>query len=138
MQLDYPEGATPLNPGEAAGLIPKHIVNHGPLNEWQLTNVLQGRRWAFGNMRRGRRRTFATTDDLLTLDFARALHKRMFGDTRRWAGTFRATEKHIGVDPARITSSLADLCEDVKTQFAFASHPIDDIAARLKRRRRRG
>lgn len=134
MQLDYPEGATPLDPDEAAGLIPKHIVNHGQLNEWQLTNVLRRERWAFGNMRSERRRTFATTDDLLTLDFVRALHKRMFGDTWRWAGTFRATEKNIGVDPARITSSLADLCEDVKTQFAFASYPIGDIAARLSHR----
>ena len=33
MNWDYPLGATPLDPDEAEGLIPKHIVNHG-----QLTN----------------------------------------------------------------------------------------------------
>ena len=42
MQLDYAEGATPLDPDEAADLIPKHIINHGQLNEWELANVLQG------------------------------------------------------------------------------------------------
>lgn len=28
MNLDYPPGATPLDPDEAAGLIPSHIANH--------------------------------------------------------------------------------------------------------------
>lgn len=133
MQLDYPEGATPLDPDEAAGLIPKHIVNHGQLNEWELTNVLQGEQWAFG-ISGGRRRTFATVDDLLTPAFVRALHKRMFGDTWRWAGAFRTTEKNIGIDPARIASSLSDLCEDVKTQLQHASYPLDEIAARMSHR----
>jgi hypothetical protein len=32
MNLDYPPGATPLDPDEAAGLIPAHIANHGQLN----------------------------------------------------------------------------------------------------------
>jgi Fic-DOC domain mobile mystery protein B len=138
VQLDYPEGATPLDPDEAAGLIPKHIVNHGQLNEWELTNVLQGERWAFGNTGAARRRAFATTDDLLTLAFVRTLHKRMFGDTWRWAGTFRSTEKNIGIDPARIASSLSDLCEDVKTQLAcrgqHGGYPLDEIATRLSHR----
>lgn len=134
MQLDYAEGATPLDPDEAAGLIPKHIVHHGQLNEWELTNVLQGERWAFGNAGGGRRRTYAATDDLLTLDFIRALHKRMFGETWRWAGKFRATEKNIGVDPVRIAPAVADLCEDVKTQLAHDSYALDEIAARLSHR----
>lgn len=131
MQLDYPEGATPLDPDEAAGLKPKHIINHGQLNEWELANVLQGERWAFGG---ARKRKYPTMHELLTLDFIRALHKRMFGDTWRWAGSFRLTEKNIGVDPARIATGLADLCEDVKTQLAFSSYPLDEIAARLSHR----
>jgi len=58
----------------------------------------------------------------------------MFGNTWRWAGTFRTTEKNIGIDPVRIASSLADLCEDVKTQLAFRSYPLDEIAARISHR----
>lgn len=133
MQLEYPEGATPLDPDEAAGLIPTHIINHDQLNEWELTNVLQGERWAFGDLG-GRRRRFATTTDLLTPEFIRALHNRMFGETWRWAGTFRSTERNIGIEPARISPSLADMCEDVKTQIEFSSYPIDEIAARLSHR----
>ena len=40
MNFEYPVGATPLDPDEAAGLIPRHIVNHGQLNEWELVNIV--------------------------------------------------------------------------------------------------
>jgi Fic-DOC domain mobile mystery protein B len=131
MNIDYPEGATPLHLGQAAGLIPTHIVNHGQLNEWELTNVLKGERWAFGA---SRRRIFRTTNEMLTPEFVRALHKRMFGDTWRWAGVYRQTEKNIGVDPLRIAIGLTDLCEDVKAQLEFASYPLDEIAERFSHR----
>jgi len=42
MKLDYPPGATPLDPDEADGLIPSHIANHGQLYEWKMVNILEG------------------------------------------------------------------------------------------------
>ncbi len=124
MNFDYPPGATPLDPDEAAGLIPSHITNHGQLNEWELVNILEGERWAFA-----RRRV-----NLLDSDFIRRLHKRMFGDTWRWAGMFRTTEKNIGIEPLRIQPALRDLCEDVKAQLDHESYPLDEIAARFSHR----
>lgn len=124
MNLDYPPGATPLDPDEAAGLIPSHIANHAQLNEWEMVNIIEGERWAFGRRHR----------NLLGNEFVCALHKRMFGNTWRWAGKFRTTEKNIGVDPLRIQSALHDLCEDVKTQLEFKSYPLDEIAARFSHR----
>ena len=81
LNLDYPPGATPLDPDEAAGLIPSHITTHGQLNEWELVNIVEGERWAFPRKQ----------NNLLSIEFVRRLHKRMFGDTWRWAGTFRST-----------------------------------------------
>ena len=124
MNLDYPPGATPLDPDEAAGLIPSHIANHGQLNEWEMVNILDGEQWAFGRRH----------PDLLESTFVCRLHRRMFGNTWRWAGKFRTTEKNIGVDPIRIQPDLHDLCEDVKTQLAYASYPLDEIAARFSHR----
>ena len=124
MNWDYPPGATPLDPDEGEGLIPKHIVNHGQLNEWEFQNVLDGERWAFGRKRK----------DLLTIGFIRTLHKRMFGDTWRWAGSFRTTEKNIGVDPTRIQPALQDLLNDVEAQLQHHSYPLDEIAARFSHR----
>lgn len=124
LNLDYAPGATPLDPDEAAGLIPSHIVNHAQLNEWEMVNILEGERWAFSRKHR----------NLLERDFVRRLHKRMFGDTWRWAGTLRTTEKNIGIDPARIASALHDLCEDVKVQLEHQSYPLDEIAVRFSHR----
>ena len=46
-KLDYPEGATPLDPDESAGLIPSHVATQSQLNEWEQQNILEGERWAF-------------------------------------------------------------------------------------------
>ena len=124
MNFDYPPGATPLDPDEAAGLIPAHIANHGQLNEWEMVNILEGERWAFGRRHR----------DLLGNDFVCRLHKRMFGNTWRWAGRFRTTEKNIGIDPLRIPVALRDLNADVAVQLQHGSYPLDEIAARYSHR----
>jgi fido (protein-threonine AMPylation protein) len=36
--------------------------------------------------------------DLFTEEFARDLNKRLFGKVWSWAGTFRKTDKNVGVD----------------------------------------
>lgn len=124
MKLEYPPGATPLDPDEAAGLIPAHITTQGQLNEWELANILEGERRAFSRKRK----------DLLSIRFARMLHKRMFGNTWRWAGEFRATEKNIGMDPAQIAPELKKLCDDMAYQVEHRSYPLDEIAARFHHR----
>ena len=85
--FEYPPGATPLDPDEAAGLIPRHIVTQRQLNEWELANILEGQRWAFALRRR----------QVLDDKFVRDLHRHMFQKTWRWAGQYRTTEKNIGV-----------------------------------------
>lgn len=124
LKLEYPPGATPLDLDEVQGLIPKHIVTQGQLNEWELRNILEGERWAFGRKHK----------DLLSNEFARRLHKRMFGETWRWAGTYRTTGKNIGVDSAQIGPMLLDLCADAVAQLANKSYQLDELAARFHHR----
>jgi len=124
LNLEYPPDATPLDPDEAAGLTPAHISNHRQLNEWEAANILKAEAWL-----RTRRRK-----DILTLEFVRLMHKRMFDETWKWAGMFRTTEKNIGIDPAHIASRTRDLCEDVKAQLAHQTLPLDEIAARFHHR----
>lgn len=124
LNLDYPDGATPLTAEELEGLIPAHIATRGELNAWEARNVLKAEQWLLAR-RRG---------DILTPAFVRRLHQRMFDETWQWAGTFRNTEKNIGVDPTHIAPRLSDLCEDVKAQLAHKSLPLDEIAARFHHR----
>lgn len=124
MTFDYPPGATPLDPDESAGLIPAHITTQGQLNEWELANIVEGERWAFSRKR----------SDLLSLQFAKRLHKQMFGNTWRWAGTFRKTEKNLGIDPLQIAPELKKLFDDVAYQIEHKGYPLDELAARFHHR----
>jgi Fic-DOC domain mobile mystery protein B len=124
VKLTYPIGATPLDPDEAEGLIPRHISTQGQLNEWEHQNILEGQQWAFS-----RRRA-----NLLTLDFMQSLHRRMFGKTWQWAGMLRLTEKTIGVAPEYISVRLRDLCDDIRVQQQQHSFSVREMAARFHHR----
>jgi Fic-DOC domain mobile mystery protein B len=124
MKFEYPTGATPLDPEEVAGLIPNHIVTQAQLNDWEHANIIDGEHWAQGKLKSRQ----------LDSRFVRELHLQMFGNTWKWAGTFRTTGKNIGVDAAEIAPALHDLCEDVRTQVLAASMPLDEIAVRLSHR----
>jgi Fic-DOC domain mobile mystery protein B len=123
LNLDYPPGATPLDPDERAGLIPGHITTQGELNEWEQLNIVQGEQWA-----RKRRR------EILTDEFLRQLHRQMFGETWRWAGEFRKSDKNIGVDWLKIGVELKTLRDDVRYQVERGSYPADEVAVRFHHR----
>lgn len=124
LKLDYPPGTTPLDPDDAAGLIPSHITTQGQLNEWEFQNVAEGTAWALSRKRR----------NLLTADFTRELHRRMFGNTWKWAGSIRKKETNPGIDPARIPVELKKLFDDIAYQIREKSMPLDEIAARFHHR----
>jgi len=117
-------GTTPLDQDEAEGLVPDHIQTVGGLNLWEQTNILRAEEWAFSRRRK----------DLLEASFIRGLHRRMFDETWTWAGTFRKTEKNIGVAPHAITASLYDLLTDVTYWLEHGTYSLDEIAARFHHR----
>lgn len=64
----------------------------------------------------------------------RTLHKRMFRDVWQWAGTFRATERKIGVQAHRIGTELASLLSDIRCWIEHKTFPSDEIAIRFHHR----
>jgi fido (protein-threonine AMPylation protein) len=66
VEFQYAPGATPLDPDEAAGLVPKHITNQGDLNTWEQANIFQATRWAAKQTKR----------DVLDEGFVRDLHRQ--------------------------------------------------------------
>jgi len=106
------------------GLIPGHIRTQAELNQWEQANVLEGSAWAMRSRER----------DMLSERFVRELHRRLFGATWRWAGTFRTSGKNIGVDAAQIAVQLHELLEDVRYWIGHRTFPLDEIAARFHHR----
>ena len=75
-----------------------------------------------------------TVRQILTEDFVRELHVRMFGAVWKWAGTFRRSNKNIGVDKHQIAVELKTLLDDCKYWIDNKSFPDDEIAIRFKYR----
>lgn len=121
MEFKYPPGATPLDPDEAAGLVPKHITTQADLNAWEQTNILQGDRWA----------SRQKTRELLDEGFIRELHKRMFDQTWQWAGKFRKSNKNIGVDWPQVSLKLRDLLDNTRYQLEHQVFMDDEIVVRF-------
>ena len=119
-----PDGATPLDPDEIKGLKFKHITTRGELNELEQANIQQGLRWL------QRRRT----GDVLTDEFTRNLHTRLFGEVWSWAGSYRQTEKNIGIDPFQIAVQLRELYENAKFWVEHNTYNPLEAAARYHHR----
>ncbi len=105
MTFDYGPGATALDPDEAEGLIPTHISTIAQLNQWEHSNILDAEEWAFSHKR----------PNVLTAEFIRELHRRMFEVTWNWAGTYRRSDKNIGVHWTGIGEAVRNMSADVQT-----------------------
>jgi Fic-DOC domain mobile mystery protein B len=122
-----PDGATPLEPEERDGLLQSWITHRRDLNEAEEENILAGAVWAQRLL--GRKKT----KDILSIKFALDLHKRMFGNVWKWAGTCRTTARNIGVDAYRIHAEMAALFGDVCYWVEHKTYPTDEIAVRHAR-----
>ncbi|MBT3272381.1 MAG: mobile mystery protein B [Spirochaetales bacterium] len=124
MGLDYPEGATPLDPNEFEGLIPTHITNKAELDRWEQDNIIEALTWLKDHK----------PNNVLNEKFIRSLHKRMFCDVWKWAGQFRTSDKNLGGPWFRIAVDLKILCNDVEYWVEHQTFSEDEIAARFHHR----
>ena len=121
----HAQGATPLNADDVDGLIPDHITTQKQLNEWEEENILKAKAWL---------RSSRAKQDPLDEAFIFELHRRMFDETWKWAGTTRTRETNIGVDPSEIRVKVREALADVREQLKRKPGDIDQIAALLHHR----
>ncbi|MHC4882124.1 MAG: mobile mystery protein B [Planctomycetota bacterium] len=124
VEYEYPQGATPLDKNETEGLIPTHITTRAELDRWEQDNINEALAWLDS---RGPK-------DILNESFMKQLHKRMFGQVWKWAGSFRQSDKNIGVSWYMISSELKNLCDDVRYWITNKTFASDEIAARFHHR----
>ena len=119
--LSEPGGAMPLNVDEKEGLRFAHITTRGELDQLEQANIVEGLQW----LKKQRQA------EILSEGFVRNLHKRLFGQVWKWAGTFRKTEKNIGVDPVQIAIQLRQLLDDARYWIEHESYPPKELAVRF-------
>lgn len=122
--MDYPEGATPLDPDELNGLKFKHVTTRDQLDLLEQANIIEGLAWLSGHK----------SPDIFSITFIVKLHEKLFGKVWTWAGKFRQTEKNIGVDPRQISINLRSLIDDTRYWIAHETYTPIEIAARFHHR----
>ena len=119
--VDYPDGATPLHPDELDCLKFKHVSTKRELDQLEQAGITEGLKWLDKQR----------NPDVLTEAFVLELHKRLFGSVWKWAGTFRRTEKNIGVDPIQVAIQLRQLLDDAKYWVEHGIYSPKELAARF-------
>ena len=118
-----PEANTPLSPEEQADLIPS-LATREDLNEWERDNILRGSQWALSERQISRL-------DPTKEPYIRELHTRMFDQTWKWAGTYRKTDKNLGVPVDEIRERLAQLLGTAAYRLGHKSYDVDECAVRF-------
>lgn len=124
VDFEYPHGVTPLDKNETEGLIPTHITTRGELDRWEQDNINEALAWVDTHK----------IKNVLNESFMRRLHKRMFGNVWKWAGTLRRSDKNIGVSWYMISSDLKNLCDDTRYWIDNKTFPADELATRFHHR----
>lgn len=125
MVMDYPDGATPLDPDELEGLKFPHIETRGELDQLEQQNIQEGYNWL------ARQRKYK---DFISEDFLKALHEKLYGSVWSWAGSFRHSDKNIGVDHLTISVELRNLLDDARFWVENKTFGREEFAARFHHR----
>lgn len=117
------DNSTPLTEEEKQQLKAKWITTRSELNELETKGIANAEIWLLKNKK-----------DILNETFIKNLHKKMFGDIWKWAGTFRTTERNIGVAPYEIQPKLRILLDDVRFWVDNRTFSSKEIAIRFHHR----
>lgn len=126
LDLELVDGQTPLDEDEIEGLLIPSISTRGELDEFEQLNIEKAYEWLLS-------KTF-TIEKVLTEEFVKELHSKMYSDIWKWAGDFRTTEKSIGCDPVVIGVELKNLIDDTKYWVENKIFSDDEISIRFSHR----
>jgi Fic-DOC domain mobile mystery protein B len=126
LELEYNDGQTPLDLDEKEGLLLKTITTHGELDEYEQLNIEKAVEWTITRS--------LSSKKILTEKFIKLLHKKMFGNVWSWAGSFRQSNKNIGIEWFNISVELKTLLDDARFWMSNNTYDPDEFAIRLKHR----
>jgi Fic-DOC domain mobile mystery protein B len=117
------KGNTVLSAKELKGLKLTHITTLTELDEAEQMNINEGLLWLS-----------KYTGDILSESFMHTLHKKLFGKVWKWAGTYRTTEKNIGIDYWMVSTEMKKLIEDLKYWLENNTYPPAELLAHVHHR----
>ncbi len=122
--FEYTKGQTPIGEEEKAGLKIKAISTMSELDEFEQQNIEEAIEWTLRN-----------SPDIATIlseEFINLVHKRMFQNVWSWAGSYRLSNKNIGVDYYMVRQELRALIDNCKYWIEHKAYSPNEIAIRFK------
>jgi len=126
LEFNSIDGQTPLSEEEKEGIKIKSITTRGELDELEQLNIEKAIEWILNKRFK--------QEKILSEEFIKSLHTKMFGDVWDWAGSFRRSDKNIGVNWTMIGMQLKMLLDDTKYWIDNKTFSPDEIAIRFKHR----
>ena len=126
LDLDYIPGQTPLDEDEKEGLLIETIATRADLDEFEQQNIEEAVQWVLERSLKSM--------TILTEQFVKKLHQRMYGNVWIWAGDFRKSNKNLGIDKLEIPVALKMLLDDAAFWVENNTYPPNEIAIRFKHR----
>lgn len=126
LDLHYHGRQIPIDEEEKDNLLIRTISTRDELDEFEQANILEAIDWSSSINH--------NINTVLSIDFIKELHKRMFSEVWSWAGSFRETNKNIGIDKYLIEQELYKLIDDCRFWIENRVYPFDEIAVRYKYR----
>jgi len=121
---------TILTEEEKAGLrLPLNFKDE--LDQAEAVNISKAQSWAL------LRKRSISPKKILTEEWLKGLHEKMYGDVWNWAGTYRRSDKNIGVEWWKIPIELKTLLDDANYWITDTSPnrlSSDQIAIQLSHR----
>jgi Fic-DOC domain mobile mystery protein B len=122
--INYLYGQTPLSDEELEGLKIYSVTTREELDEFEQLNIQRAIEWTLGKK--------INYKDLFSEKFIKDLHKSMYYEVWRWAGTFRNSEKNLGVKSSLISVQLKQLLDNAIYWHENNIYLPDELAVRFK------
>lgn len=126
LEIKYIVGQTSLSEEELEGLKIPSISTRGELDEFEQLNIQKAIEWTL--------RKKIKPEQLFSEKFVLDLHRKMYSDVWKWAGSFRNSEKNIGIISYKIGVELKQLLDDALYWCQNNTYANDEIAIRFKHR----
>lgn len=123
LDLNYINGQTPLDEDEKEGLLIKTITTRSELDEFEQLNIEEAKVWLL--------KTKLDVNRIISEEFIKELHSRMFSTVWSWAGTYRNSNKNIGVDKFEIPIQVKLLLDNTMYWVENKTFSEDEIAIRF-------
>lgn len=126
LENEYSFTKTPLDENEKEGLKSTTVTTRWELDQLEQLNIEKAIAWTIHLQLK--------EDRILCVDFIKKLHQRMLGDVWDWAGTFRRSNKNLGIEWTKIEVELRMLLDDTRYWIKNATYGPDEIVIRFKHR----